>query len=490
MTSVPFAGNGRTLVATIVAGLLFTALLLVPASSADAFTSSPLWKCRASAVYTSVAGNNRVEPLVANGNPSTANNKSPDRAQCASEEAGADNLATPVGVPDTVLSAQSASAKTTIEPETGRAIDQKVEATAKVENLGLPLGTGTTLIGVTAATSTATGSCQGNAAQLAGTSQVLGLTLGGTAISLDALPAALQTLLAPLSAVADVKFNEQVRDGSSLIVRAAHIKILPAAGGAPLVDLVIAETKVDADQFVCDPDKQIPGFDGKICPDGSIYDVLRGLCVIPATATSQLIVVGVPFGGPSGGTVVPLPVAIARYGKLFCLTVKGGGYRAYAVVGTNGKDRITGTNGRDRILGLAQRDSLDGGRGADCIDGGADSDRVTGGVGSDRIYGRTGNDTLTGNLDNDRIIGGTGADKINGGPGIDYLQGDAGNDTIAAGYNADRVVAGAGNDAVNIAQQGPAARANCGSGRDKIRLNGKESKRVFGCEIRYVLKDR
>lgn len=489
MSSVPSAGNGRTLVATFVAGLLFVGLLLAPAS-ADAFTSSPLWKCRASAVYASVAGNNRVEPLVANGNPSTANNKSPDRAQCSNEEAGADNLATPLGIPESVLSAQSASAKTTIDPEVGLAIDQKVDATAKVENLGLPLGSGSTLIGLTAATSTTTGSCQNGTPQLAGTSQVLGLTLGGTPVSLDALPAALQTLLAPLSALADVKFNEQVREGSSLITRAAHIKILPAAGGAPLVDLVIAETKVDAEQFTCDPDKQIPGFDGKICPDGSIYDVLRGLCVIPATAQNQLIIVGLPFQGPAGGTVVPLPIAVQKYGKLFCLTVKGGGYRAYAVVGTNKRDRITGTNGRDRIIGLGGNDSLDGGRGADCIDGGTGADRVTGGVGSDRIYGRSGGDTLTGNLDNDRIIGGSGNDKLNGGPGKDYLDGGTGNDTIASGYNADRVLGGPGNDAINISQQGPSARANCGTGRDTIRLNNKERKRVFNCEIRYVLKDR
>ncbi|PTL60356.1 calcium-binding protein [Paraconexibacter algicola] len=488
MTSVPQAGSARTLLALLV-GALFSALLLTPAP-ADAFTSSPVWKCRASAVYASVAGNNRVEPLVANGNPSTANNKSPDRAQCSNEEAGADNLATPLGIPSTVLGAQSASAKTTIDPELGRAIDQKVDATAKVENLGLPLGTGTNLLGVTAATSTTTGSCANGQPQLQGTSQVLGLTLGGQAISLDALPAALQTILAPLSAVADVKFNEQVREGSSLITRAAHIKIFPAAGGSPLVDLVVAETKVDAEQFTCDPDKQIPGFDGKICPDGSTFDVLRGVCVIPATGQSQLIIVGLPFAGPSGGTVLPLPVAIQRYGRLFCLTVKGGGYRAYAVVGTNGRDRITGTNGRDRILGLGGNDSLDGGRGADCIDGGTGADRVTGGVGSDRIYGRDGSDTLTGNLDNDRIIGGTGNDKINGGPGIDYLDGGTGADTIAAGYNADRVIGGPGNDAINIAQQGPAARANCGTGVDKIRLNGKERRRIFNCEIRYELKDK
>lgn len=488
MTSVPSAGNGR-IVAPLIAVALFALLLLAPAP-ADAFTSSPLWKCRASAVYASVAGNNRVEPLVANGNPSTAGNVSPDRAQCNNEEAGADNLATPLGIPQSVLAAQTASAKTTITPELGRAIDQKIEATARVENLALPLGTGTTLIGVTAATSTVTGSCVNNAVKLDGTSQVLGLTLGGTPVSLDALPEALETILAPLGAIADVKFNEQVREGGALTVRAAHIKVLPSAGGAPLVDLVIAETKGEAETDTCNPDKQIPGLDGKICPDGSVYDVMRGLCVIPATAQNGLVIVGLPFQGPSGGTVVPLGIAQKLYGKTICLTVKGRNYPAFAVIGTNKNDRITGTNGVDRIIALGGNDSLDGGRGDDCIDGGTGSDRVTGGIGLDRIYGRSGNDTLTGNLGNDRIIGSTGNDKLNGGPGADYLDAGAGNDTIAAGYNADRVIAGPGNDAVNIAQQGPAARANCGSGNDIVRLNGVERRRVFNCEKRYVLKDR
>ncbi len=489
MSSVPSAGYGRPIAALLVGALAALAVLLAPAS-ADAFTVSPFWKCRSSAVYASVAGNNRVEPVVANGNPSTSNNASPDRAQCATEEAGADNLATPLGIPGSVLSAQSASAKTTITPETGQAIDQKVDATSKIENLALPLGSGSTVLGVTAATATATGGCEGGTAKLEGTSQVIGLTLGGTPISLDALPEGLQTVLAPLGAIADVKFNEKVTENGSLIVRAAHIKVLPTAGGAPLVDLVIAESKVDTEQFTCDPEKQIPGISGKVCPDGAVYDPMRGLCVILATAQNQLIIVGLPYQGPSGGTVVALTIARQKYGRTICLTLKGKGLPAYAVIGTNKSDRITGTNGRDRILGLAGRDALDGGRGDDCIDAGTGNDKATGGIGNDRLYGRSGRDTLTGNLGNDRIIGSSGADHLNGGPGKDYLDGGSGNDTIASGYNADAVFGGPGNDAINIAQQGPAARANCGSGRDIIRLNKVEVKRISNCETRYVLKDR
>lgn len=474
--------------ATLVLGLLASLAL---SSSAQAFTSSPLWKCRASALHASLAGNNRIEPIVANGNPSTANNTSPDRAQCASEEAGAENLATPLGVPQNVIAARSASAKTTITPETGRAIDQKIEALARVEGLAIPLGTDTTILGADVIQSQVTGSCVDNQIQLQGTSQVAGLTLGGTAIPLDDLFEGLEQLLAPLGVLVDVKFNEQVREGRSLTVRAVHIRLLPSEGGPPLLDLVVAETKGDADEFTCDPNRQIPGLEGQICPTGSMYDVTRGACIIPASAVNGLIIVGRPFQGPSGGEVLPLTVARQRFGNSTCLRLTGRGLRDYAIVGKNSRDRITGTNGRDRILGRGGNDSLDGGRGADCIDGGAGNDRVTGGVGSDRILGRNGGDTLTGNLDNDRIDGGNGNDKLNGGPGRDTLSAGAGNDTINAGYNADRISAGSGNDAVNIATQGPPARVDCGTGRrDKVRMNGKERRLVRRCEVRYIFADR
>ena len=445
-----------------------------------------------------MAGNNRVEPVVANGNPSTANNASPDRAQCATEEAGADNLATPLGIPADFLAAQSATAKTTITPELGRAIDQSVVATAKVERLTIPFGGSTVVLGVGAATSEVTGSCENGQPKLAGTSSMADITLGGTPISLNDLLGALQEGLAPLGVLVEIKFNEQVVAERSLTQRAAHIKLLGGEAQVPLVDLVLAETKVDAEQFTCDPNRQIPGFEGQICPTGSEFDVTSGLCVIrlPGDNTGGgggggvggVIVVGRPFQGPSGGTVVPLDEARRRFGANHpCLQGTNPGY---AVIGTAARDRITGTNGRDRILSLGGNDSVDGGRGVDCIDAGTGGDRVTGGIGSDRIIGGSGNDTLTGNLDKDYITGGAGNDKLNGGPGVDRLDAGAGNDRINAGFNSDNITAGAGNDYVNIATAGPGARANCGAGRDTIRLNLRERRRIRSCETIYVFRDR
>jgi hypothetical protein len=468
---------------------LVAALILVP-SSAQAFTSSPLWKCRASALYVSIAGNNRVEPIVANGNASTSGNKSPDRAQCASEEAGADNLATPLGIPSTIIAAQSASAKTTITPELGLAIDQKVEATSRVEKLALPLGGTSVVLGVGAANVTATGSCVNGVPKLDATSSMLDLTLGGTPISLNQLLAGLQQALQPLGVLVDVKFNEQIKDAKSIIARAAHIKLLGANQATPLADIVIAESKIDTEQFTCDPDHQIPGIDKQICPTGSKYDPMTGRCIITVTGangSTQIIVVGRPYQGPSGGTVIPLAEAIKKYGNKLCL--RGPGPK-YAVIGTNKTDRITGTNGKDRILSLGGNDSVDGGRGDDCLDGGSGSDRMTGGIGLDRMIGDTGNDTLRGDLNNDVITGGSGNDKIAGGAGKDRIYGNAGNDILSGNYGSDLVDAGAGNDIINIAQQGPAATAKCGSGNDIIRLNNKERRKTSGCEKSYVLKDR
>ena len=479
-----------------VSAAVIGAVLALAPSTASAFTSSPLWKCRASAVYTSIAGNNRVEPIVANGNPSTANNKSPDRAQCASEEAGADNLATPLGIPDTVLAAQSASAKTTITPELGQAIDQKVEAIARVEKLAVPLGSGTVVLGVGAANSTVTGSCANGAPVLQGTSSMADLTLGGTEIPLNDLFAGLQTILEPLGMVVEVKFNEQERTATGLVQRAAHIKILGAGEPTPLVDLVIAETKVDTEQFTCDPNRQIPGTDQQICPTGSTYDVLNGVCIIRVNSQGNAttgqdvagtIIVGRPFQGPSGGTVMPLAEAIRKFGRKLCL--RGAG-PPFAIIGTSGRDRITGTNGRDRVLARGGNDSVDGGRGADCLDAGNGNDRATGGIGSDRIIGSGGNDTLRGDLDKDTMTGGAGNDAVSGGAGADRLVGGAGRDIMSGNYGADSIDAGSGADVINIATQGPPASARCGSGRDIIRLNQKERRRIRNCEKAYVLQDR
>jgi Ca2+-binding RTX toxin-like protein len=454
---------------------------LLTAPTADAFTTPPVWKCRASPLWASVNGLNRVEPVVSNGNINTANGVDPDHAQCAAAETGAGNTATQLGIPQDLIGASTASAVTTIVPELGKAIDQKAGAAAKVENLQVQLPAGSpALLGVRAATSSATGSCVGGLPKLDGTSQVLELTVLGSKIPLDRLVQALADALRPLDEIVEVKVNERIPGPGSLTVRALHVKIFKGnAGRPPLVDLVVAESRVGYNGPVCDKDKQNGGTGGsgnannRICPKGSVLDVNAQVCIIyKATSGSNLgdIIVGRPYQGPSGGTVVPLDIARRKYGRSPCLGFNGA--PKFAIIGTNGPDRITGTNVADRIVGLGGNDKIDGGRGNDCIEG------------------RQGGDTLSGGLGNDREYGSTGNDHLNGGPGTDYLSGAAGHDTLSASFGRDRVFGGSGVDFINIATAGPAASADCGPGRDKIRLNRNETKKIKHCETVYIFKDR
>lgn len=444
-------------------------LFLVP--SADAFTTLPVWQCRASPSYTSVNDLNRVETFAANGNINTAKGGNPDHAQCAPAETGAGNTATQIGIPQDVLGARTAGGVTTITPEIGKAISQVVTSNARVENvtLQLPQG-GTVAIGVNAASSHAEAKCNSGSTtpQFTGGSQVAGLTLGGAPIDLDPLIKAVDQLLQPLNVIVDIIPNEQIRTADGLTVRALHVKVLTPTGGTPLIDTVLAESKVGSNGPVCDPDGQNDGssISGQLCPTGSTYDAARNVCIIAAGSggsTLGEIIVGKPFQGPSGGTVLPLDLARKRFGSSPCLS--GNGTPKFAIVGTNGADRITGTNVADRIIGLGGNDKLDGGRGNDCIEG------------------RSGGDNMSGGLDNDKLYGTTGNDHLNGGPGRDYLSAGSGNDTINAAFGKDTALGGAGRDFINIATAGPAASADCGSGKgDVARINRNERRRVKNCE--------
>ena len=140
-----------------------------------------MWECRGSAIFASVSGNNRVEPIVANGNINTANGVSPDRAQCADSETGAGNTPTQLGISTDFLGAVTGKASTAINPDLGQAIDQKIAAEGRVEDLTLLLGASGPTIGVGAANATAAAGCvPGNTApQFSGDSRVADLTLGG-----------------------------------------------------------------------------------------------------------------------------------------------------------------------------------------------------------------------------------------------------------------------------------------------------------------------
>jgi hypothetical protein len=464
---MPGKGKRRRSLAVVV-GFALTAAI-VSATPASAATAQ--WTCGANAVNASIAGLDPINPITAS------------RTPCADQTVGLPNVTGALGLAPT-LQAKSAYAITSAKPAAAKPIEQGIGASAGVEGLSLNTSGGTVVIGVDAARSEAAAKCQNNAPVLSGTSTVVGLTINGQTVKLDGLLGQITDAISgsPLGALVWVKLNEQIKDANGLIQRAAHIKLLDALGSSPLADVIIAESRVSSSS-ACDPnadgnkDTTGTGTGGaggaglpKVCPDGSQLDTTKGLCIIPASQTSGQgeIVIGRPYTGPSGGTVVALNVARKRYSSP-CLQGPG---PKFAIIGTNGRDRITGRNDRDRILSLAGNDSVDGGRGVDCLDGGKDSDSLSGGIGSDRVYGMAGNDHL------------------NGGPGNDYLSAGSGNDTINAAFGRDRAFGGPGRDFINVATAGRPATVNCGPGADKVRINRNEQLRTKGCETRYVFRDK
>lgn len=451
------------------------------AATASAATTAT-WSCRGSVVELQLGANSRLAPVVA------------DQTPCKDAATGVPNLGEAAGLAP-AITAQTAYATTSATPPSAFPKDQATGADAGVEGLEVRLLDGAVTVGVDAARSAVSGRCSGGTPTITGSSTVLGLRINGQPVVADGLLSSVLTpLLNPLGRVVQVKLDEQIADAGGVTRRAAHVIVLPGvAGGAPLADLVIAESRLTS-AAACDPAATnntgtppptagpgSPGGSGtsgagaggnatgRVCPVGSTLDVDRTLCIIAAkdSGGQGAVVVGAPFSGPSGGRVISLAEARKRYASA-CL--RGSGPR-FVTVGTNRRDRITGTNRADRILGLGGDDAIDSGRADDCVDGGTDRDNLAGGLGADRVYGMA------------------GKDAINGGPGTDRLAGGDGNDTINAAFGQDVVMGGAGVDFINVATAGRAARVDCGGGRDKVRFNRNERRRLQGCETRFELRD-
>jgi len=404
---------------------------------------------------------------------------------------------------------QSASV---LEPTTvGPATADVVGAFTKVEGAAGALGSAArakvTLPGLTVEAdevqaSAGVGCESGRVGKPAGASRVVGLKVNGTAVT---VPPGDAPFTLPLGPAGTLMLNEEVVEGATLTRRAIHLK-------TPSADVVLAEAVVTTTGNPCAPlspttptptptatptPTPTPGGGSggggtsgggtggsnnnssntnnnsgsnrpapRPCPPGAEYDVDRNLCVIERQG-KETIIVGPPFSGPSGGTVVALDEAVKKFVSP-CL--KGSGPK-FAIIGSAKADKITGTNRRDRILSLAGKDNVEGGRGDDCIDGG------------------TQGDTLSGALGKDRIIGGSGNDHLIGGSAADFLEGGSGNDTIHSGYGRDVVMGGSGGDKINAATAGPASKKlDCGKGRDKIRVNRNEKRIVRGCETVYKIR--
>jgi hypothetical protein len=446
---------------------------LATAGPAHAGAADQTWNCRASAAYVAIPSQDRTEPVVANGSSRTSV-ESPDRGRCADDEGQ------PVG-PGNELGLEGPVALTAVNPDSGLAVDQSVTARSSVVDFA-PGQLGNNLV-VRGARAEASATCTPTGPALSGASVVPVVTLGGRTLDITPVEQVVERL--PTGALVRIKFNEQTRQGNTLIQRAVHLEVQDPAGRI-VKDVVVAEAKVTGGSEVCDRAAQEAtaansDADGdgvadanEPCIRGAEYIAEENLCVITrerdgnlSNGRERITVVGKPFEGPSGGSVLLPAEAPTSALKSTCLKRKG---VKFLVIGTKKNDRITGSNRADVIFGLGGNDQLSGGRGNDCL---------VGGKGGDNLSGAQGKDTL---------VGGRGGDNLNGGSHADRLLGGAGKDAINAAYGKDRVNGGKGNDAINVATAGPKARVRCGKGRDVVRFNTNERKRVKGCERRYSIR--
>jgi hypothetical protein len=460
---------------TLAIATAVAAMTVVPAS-AQATDS-----CRASAARETVPGQVVSEPVVAN----------PAVTPCATDSRRLAGVQ-PVG-----------SASVVAPRADTRRAPGLIAASASVEGATLPVGGVPVSVGAVHASQVA--ACVNGVTVGSGASRVDALVIGGTPVPIVADRPVDQT-------IGPVRVRTNQLSGTT-----RRALILDDGTGR---ETVLGEVSAGGDACSGPGGRSGSGSDdpgglGQICPSGADYDAAGNVCVIHESAgggsdgQQETIVVGHPFDGPRGGSLISLDEARQRVkdGTLAdsrCLRGKG---PEYVVLGTDGANTITGANTADRILARRGNDHVSGGLGDDCIDGGSGRDRLTGDNGRDRMYGGRGRDRLSGSEGSDRLLGqaggdvldggggrdrlwgGSGADAVNGGSATDRLFAGAGNDSINTGYGRDLVRAGAGRDVINAATAGPASkRILCGAGRDKLRINRNERRRQHGCETVYTIR--
>jgi Ca2+-binding RTX toxin-like protein len=471
------------------AAAIACAIALTATATAGAANTSR-WGCRASTASVQLGTAERLEPVVAGGaNPSS----------CGDAQAG--QSPSVIGT----LGLETPLASTATDPDGAFPGDQTAGALATAARTEIATPDGSLRIVLGAIRSVASGSCVNGKPVFSGDSSVAKASINGQEIPIEDLAKRIGDGVdgSPLGDAITIRFNEKAADANGISERAAHITVADGQGGTVL-DVVAGESRVTATGDVCSNSAANngggngsgsngtngtdgTGGDGAPCPSGSSYDPARNLCLIETrtdggangqggdngaggggaggTVTS-VIVVGRPGDVPIGGTVVPLSKLTGAAAKSPCARDPKVAPR-FAVVGTNKADRITGSNRADRIILLGGKDKSSGGRGNDCIDGGTGNDTVEGALGNDRLYGMAGNDTLLAGSGNDRSFGG------------------AGNDKIRADYGRDVVDGGSGNDRIVTTTLGPAARVNCGSGKDRARVNMSERK-AKSCERKRI----
>jgi Ca2+-binding RTX toxin-like protein len=387
-----------------------------------------------------------VEPITAN----------PKTAPCATDNHGLDSVSVPASGTK-LFDAGPAAAFTfssTSQSTTTGAVAPGAAALASVDGITIPTSSGSiTIVGpVEAAAAYACNN--GNLTSLAQSTLDVIYVNGQKTV----LPAPGSPTKISLGGGSYIAVNEKIATSTSITERVLDVHL------AGLADVVVGEATVTL--TAADP---CAGTTGPVtppavnpCPNGSTYDAALQLCVIVLPG-GKTIVVGQPFQGPTGGTVLAVTVARKRF-KSPCLQGAG---PAFVIVGTNHHDVINGTRKADRIIALGGNDRVSGQGGADCIDGGGGNDRIWAGKGDARIYGQAGNDRVAVQDGNSRVVLGSGHDVAFLGNGNDTVYGGTGPDRIAVGRGHSHVYGGAGNDRISVVD-GFGNRVYGGAGADKI----------------------
>jgi hypothetical protein len=274
---------------------------------------------------------------------------------------------------------------------------------------------------------------------------------------------------------ATIAINQTTASAGGVLDRQAVVITVPGLG-----QFVLADAAVSGTAAVC-PTGYTPTTENltvptiQVCPTGTAFDPFTLVCntlTAPATAASA------PFAGPTGGTVIPLSVALQRYPSNPC--VKGSGPNV-VIVGTNGNDRINGTRGADRIIALNGNDRVAGQGGSDCVSDGNGNDTIFVGNGNARVYVGNGKDRISSRNGAATIQAGNGKDTVFAGNGNVHVKVGNGTDTISTGNGnvritvgngkGDHIHTGNGNSVLTIGTGSSAV--SIGSGKTRVTDHGK-----------------
>jgi Ca2+-binding RTX toxin-like protein len=276
-----------------------------------------------------------------------------------------------------------------------------------------------------------------------------------------------------------IAVNEKITSGTSITERVLDVHL------AGIADIVVGEATVDLTRSDPCAGTTGPPPNTNACPPGSTLDPVRLLCVI-VLSNGKTIIVGPPFTGPTGGTVLAVSIARKKYGGP---CVNGPGPQ-YALIATKAHGRVTGTLKSDRIIALGAFERIAGLGGNDCVDGRGRHQTIWEGNGKRvRVYGGPGQTRIGIGNGNDLVYGRKGSDWITAGNGNDTIHGGHGNSRLDVGLGRSKVFGGPGRN--RIFAGADRAKVSCGSGKHNVafvRIRAARYARAHGCQKIVLLK--